>query len=304
MAMKGLSARWTVSMHGTRHEFLAGTRFAGDQHSGARLTQAADRTKDLLHRGRLAKDFRHQSDFVRRTTLVQTLADRSPNQFQCLIDIEGFRQILEGAALKRRHGALKVGIGGHDDDRHCRKAFLEELQQFEPRLTRHADVRNQHLRLLRAGIEPRQRLCCRSEAAETGFSRAPGSSREPNGLICRRQRSRPLSSIPRHAWLLSSGLFKQETCQACSAERQADREAGVARPTLAVDRPLVLLDEALCESQTEATAAFATGHQWIEHALADVLGESPVRHRSRAPREPADSAACTASSDALRVYAT
>jgi len=176
---EGLVGARTVSVHGARHQLLAGARFAGDQHGGARLTQATDRTKDFLHRGRLAEDFRHQSDLVRRTTLVQTFADRSPNQFQCLIDIEGLRQILEGAALKRRYGALEVGIGGHDDDRYCREAFLEELQQFQPRLTRHPDVRNQYLRRIPAGIEPRQRLCCRSKTLKRDFFTGQGLLEDP-----------------------------------------------------------------------------------------------------------------------------
>jgi len=152
-------------MHGARDEFLTRTRFAGDQDGGVRLAESADGAKDFLHRRRLAEDLGRQSGFALRTNLVHTLADRAPYQFDRLIDVEGFRQVFEGAALKSGDRAVQVGIGGHDDHRQRGKALAEDLQQFEPGLAGHADVGNKDLRRA-AGVELGQRFTRGGEAAE------------------------------------------------------------------------------------------------------------------------------------------
>jgi hypothetical protein len=61
---KGLVGTRAVAMQGTRHQFLAGTRLAVDQHRGMRLRQAADGAEHFLHGRRLAEDLRHQSLFL------------------------------------------------------------------------------------------------------------------------------------------------------------------------------------------------------------------------------------------------
>jgi hypothetical protein len=64
-----------------------------------------------------------------------------------VIDIEGLRQILEGTALECGDGAVEIGIRSHDDHWNLRMPLLDLGQQREPRLARHADVGDQHLRL-------------------------------------------------------------------------------------------------------------------------------------------------------------
>jgi hypothetical protein len=65
---------------------------------------------------------------------------------------------------------------------------------------------------LAPSVKLRQRFGGRSKAAE-GIFRGTGSFPAPSELICRRQRSRPVSLIPQEAWLLSSKYHsKQETC--------------------------------------------------------------------------------------------
>ena len=63
-----------------------------------------------------------------------------------MIHIEGFWQVLKGAALKGGHGAVEVGVSGHDDDRQARVFGLDLVEQIQPRAARHADVADQNLR--------------------------------------------------------------------------------------------------------------------------------------------------------------
>ena len=60
------------------------------------------------------------------------------------------------------------------------KRCLDLLQQFEPRLARHADVRHQHLRRLGAAVELRKRFAGRGKTLERRSVRAPGSFRAPS----------------------------------------------------------------------------------------------------------------------------
>ena len=50
------------------------------------------------------------------------------DQFDSVIDVEGFGQVFESAALKGRDGTFQIGMGSHDDDRQRRVALLQLLQ--------------------------------------------------------------------------------------------------------------------------------------------------------------------------------
>ena len=127
-------------MQRARDQLLAGPRLAGDHHRRRRVAQAADGAEDFLHGLRLAKDFRSHADVAVCTALVQTLVNRTPNQFQRLVDIERFGQIFKRAALKRGDRAVQIGVSGHDDDRKRRITLLNLAQQVQPGFSRHADV--------------------------------------------------------------------------------------------------------------------------------------------------------------------
>ena len=70
---------------------------------------------------------------------------RAADQFHRLGHVEGLGQVFEGAALERRHRAVEVGVGGHDDHRQARQPRLDLVQQVEARATGHADVADQDL---------------------------------------------------------------------------------------------------------------------------------------------------------------
>ena len=145
--MNGCCARG-LCLCSARDQLLAGARFARDQHRHVRLRQAPDGAKHFLPGRRLAQNFRGVGGARFDARFAQAFVERAPDQLDGLVDIEGFGQVLEGAALERRHGRLQVGKSGDDDDRQPRIAGLDGLQQVQARFTWHADVRHQHLRRL------------------------------------------------------------------------------------------------------------------------------------------------------------
>ena len=57
-----------------------------------------------------------------------------------VIHVEGFGQIVEGAALVGTDGALEIGVGGHDDDRQGRVLLVYLAQQVDAVDPGHPDV--------------------------------------------------------------------------------------------------------------------------------------------------------------------
>jgi hypothetical protein len=57
-----------------------------------------------------------------------------------LVHVEGFRQVLEGAALVGVDGAVQVGVSGHDDDRQFRVSLVDALDEIHAVHARHAHV--------------------------------------------------------------------------------------------------------------------------------------------------------------------
>ena len=153
IAMNGPGARGAVPVQRTRDELLAGAGLAGDEHGGARLRQPSDRAKDLLHRGRLAQHLRRAARRRLDRRLRGRFRHRAPDERHGMIDVERLRQVFEGAALEGRDGAVQVRVRGHDDHGKARKALLHLVEEREPRLARHPDVRDEH-----AGIAPCERL--------------------------------------------------------------------------------------------------------------------------------------------------
>ena len=110
-------------------QFLAGARFASDEHRYMRLRQAANRAEHVLHRRGFAEHFA----FARRRRFFgrNGLSDRNCAADQCqrLIDVKRLRQILKRAALKRLHGGVEIRERGHHNHRHLRMRGLDFFQQ-------------------------------------------------------------------------------------------------------------------------------------------------------------------------------
>ena len=137
-----------VPVQRARHEFLAGARLARDEHRHAGAREAADRAEHLLHRRRVAEHLGDAPRLDGRGRGAVALHGRAPHEFDGLVDVEGLRQVLEGAALVGRDRALEVGMRRHHDHRQARPLAADFLEQVEPAAPGHADVGDQHVRLL------------------------------------------------------------------------------------------------------------------------------------------------------------
>ncbi|MCY1432524.1 hypothetical protein D9M71_485250 [compost metagenome] len=114
------------------------------------MAEAADGAEDLLHGRRFADDLRGAC-LARRgfqALLFLGVLVGALDQGNRLVDVEGLGQVLEGAALVGSDRAVQVGVGGHDDHRQARVQVADLRQQVEATDARHADVRDDHVRLL------------------------------------------------------------------------------------------------------------------------------------------------------------
>jgi hypothetical protein len=87
------------------------------------LRQPPDRAEHVLHRRRLPEHLGRGGHAFLGHFLALAFFHRAADQLDRLGQVERLGQVLEGAALERRHGAVQVGEGGHDDDRQARDAF-------------------------------------------------------------------------------------------------------------------------------------------------------------------------------------
>ncbi|MCY1403620.1 hypothetical protein D9M71_188080 [compost metagenome] len=137
-------------MQGVGNQFFTSAGLAIDQYRDVGMAQAPDGAKDFLHRRCFTDDFRsagqaghHFQALLLLGMLIGTFDQR--NRF---IHVEWLWQVLEGAALVGRHRAVQVRMGGHDDHRQTRVLFANASQQVQATGARHADIGNDHIRLL------------------------------------------------------------------------------------------------------------------------------------------------------------
>jgi hypothetical protein len=145
-------------------ELLARARLAGDEHGDDALAEAADGAEHVLHGRRLAEDLRDLRHGRLDLSLVQALLDGAPDQVDRLGHVEGLGQVVEGAALEGADRAVEVRVGGHDDDRQVAMPRLDLREQLDARASGHADVGDEHLRLL--VLERREHVARVREAAD------------------------------------------------------------------------------------------------------------------------------------------
>ena len=153
-----------VPVQRPRDQLLAGAGLAGDQHRGTRLRQPPDGAKHLLHRRRLAEDFRCFTDRLEPGPFPPAFAERPAYEFDRLVDIERLGQVFVGAALERRDRGFQIRVRRHHDYRHARVLLLHLLQQLDARGARHAHVGHQHLRC--AFVQRFERIGRRSKRVE------------------------------------------------------------------------------------------------------------------------------------------
>ncbi len=200
------------------------------------------------------------------------LGHRAADEGYRMIDVERLRQVFERPALEGRDGAVEVRVRGHDDHGEPRKALLDLVEEREPRLARHPDVRDDHAGV--AGgeclldIVGRDERLVRNAVAFERFLEDPANRAivvddpygfhhgVPDGLKCGGRTRSPLMARRPLRRL----------------EREQHGEHRASRHALALDRAGMLRDERLREREPEAAAAFAPRDERIEDAVANRLG--------------------------------
>ena len=138
-----------VIVQRARDEFLAGAGFAGDHDRQVGRHQPRERAVDLLHRRRAAD----QRDVLSRprSALVARRRPRPrqgpPDDGDELLQVEGLRQVLVGAALGRLDRRHEGVLRAHDDDRQLRPQLLDPRQEVEGVLVRHHHVGDDEIAL-------------------------------------------------------------------------------------------------------------------------------------------------------------
>ena len=150
-----------------RHQFLAGTGLAGDQHRDVALRQAADGPEHVLHGRCLPQHLGRCAHALLGHFLALAFFHRAADQLHRLGQVEGFGQVFEGSALESGDGAVEVGERRHDDDGQARELFLDLGEQVQARAAGHADVADQHLgaAVVAAGLQRLQHLARVDETA-------------------------------------------------------------------------------------------------------------------------------------------
>ena len=121
-------------------QFLAGARFARDHDREIGLHQPRQHAVDVLH-GRRSADQRNAVVLTgRRVALGLRRRDGAADDRDEFVQIEGFRQIVEGALLGCANGGHEGVLRAHHDDRQFRPPTLDARQEVEGVLVGHHHV--------------------------------------------------------------------------------------------------------------------------------------------------------------------
>ena len=129
-------------MQRMRDQLFPGSRFAIDQHADRRARQAADNAEHILHRRRFANNIGGGAAdrLIARLLLLLIVTNGALDQRYRLINIEGFRQIVERPLLISADGGVEIGVRRHNNDRQHRMTLFNLFQQRQPIHARHANI--------------------------------------------------------------------------------------------------------------------------------------------------------------------
>jgi len=148
---KGAVIPGAVIMQGARHQFLTRAALTVDEHRYIGMGQPANGPENLLHGGGFPNDLRilapgfHVGCPAGGATLAAVF-NGAAEQFQGLVHVKGFGQVLEGARLIGRDGAVQIRVGGHDDNRHIRVILPDGFEKTDAVNAGHSDVADDRIR--------------------------------------------------------------------------------------------------------------------------------------------------------------
>ncbi len=139
-------------------QFLAGARFAADQHRGVALRHFPDHAKHALQRAAVADDAVEVVDVVLRVPEVIELVAHAPH-FERLLDLhfhlfdfEGLLHVIERAALHRFHRRVHGAERRHQNHGRRRVQRLGGAEYVEAVAAAHLQVAQHHVEV--AFVEP------------------------------------------------------------------------------------------------------------------------------------------------------
>ena len=186
---EGTVREGAAEMNGAGDKLFAGTAFAGDKYSGARVFKTRGHaqhflnlgggTDDAMHGGlgihALAQEFvfLDQADFLRHA------AQKQPKFFEWR---KRLGDVVVGAELHGLHCGLNRAVSGHERDFGAGQKFLDLLQKFEAGHVRHDHVAEDHVHRL-LFEQGQRRLAALGFKADESQSFAHGDAELADALL-------------------------------------------------------------------------------------------------------------------------
>jgi hypothetical protein len=127
-----------------RGHFLAGARFAGDVHRRLRARELRDHLARALDRGRFAEEPRRARGTspmeARRACTGRGELERAHHQRPQLLELDGLREVVEGARLERGHRVLGRAERRDHRDRRIAVVLRDVAQDRDAVAVRQAHV--------------------------------------------------------------------------------------------------------------------------------------------------------------------
>ena len=166
-------------MQRARGQFLARAHWAGDQHAAVGGRDLLQQLAQLAHGVRTAQQLGVGSCSALERLILALQAEgfeRAADNQQQPVRLEGFLDVLIGAALDGGDGRFDIAVAGDDDDRHLRVLLLDDIEEIEAvELRSHQpDVEDDQRRPALPRLRTVPRRCC----GQAG-SRSPSSCRMP-----------------------------------------------------------------------------------------------------------------------------
>ena len=171
----------TVPMQGSRHQLLAGAGCAADQHGDVRVCKPADRTEHFLHCRCFADDLLGgllEFRFMCRGMRFFVGGNRALYDCDCIVHIEWFGQIFEGAALIGADRAVQIRMSGHDDHGQLGIGLVNVADEVETVGARHTDIGDHCARSF--VVQMMHRIVGRVEGLDTDTRLGHGTLQHPS----------------------------------------------------------------------------------------------------------------------------
>ena len=140
-------------VNGARDQLLAGAAFAGNHDRRGRLRQPLDRGDHFAHRRRFSEQRSELADLGQPPPQIRVLlanANVAGKVLQNLLHmrrINGLAHVVDSAELERRDRVGNFALPRNHDGRQVDPHLADIVQQLEPALARHLEIRKKYVRI-------------------------------------------------------------------------------------------------------------------------------------------------------------